>query len=165
MDQVWSPWRMDYIQNPQKNETACVFCTAPTLDDAQSLIVQRDKTAYVIMNRYPYTSGHVLIVPYEHCSDLEQIPSQTRSELIELANQAILVIRAEYSAQGFNVGLNIGEAAGAGIAGHLHMHVVPRWNADTNFMSALGNTRVLPEALETTFERLKQAWEARSTSK
>jgi ATP adenylyltransferase len=127
-------------------------------DEAQSLIVHRGPMAYVIMNRYPYTSGHVLVVPYQHSPTLEQLSPKIRSEMIELANRAVNVIGSEYNAQGFNVGFNIGEAAGAGIAGHIHMHVVPRWNADTNFMSALSNTRVLPEALEVTYQRLRQAW-------
>ena len=151
---------MDYIQNPKHNNKACVFCAAPAeADDEQNLIVHRGQTAYVILNRYPYTSGHVMIVPFEHCSTLAQLNSQTRSEIMELANQAILVIGIEYKAQGFNMGFNIGEAAGAGITEHIHMHIVPRWQADTNFMSTLGMTRVLPEALADTYRRLKQAWD------
>lgn len=152
---------MDYIQKPKKNDSECVFCSAPAEQDGeQSLIVSRGQTAYIILNRYPYTSGHVMIVPYKHCQTLEQLDPQTRSEIMELTNQALIMIRAEYKPQGFNVGFNIGEAAGAGIAGHIHMHIVPRWNSDTNFMSALGMTRVLPETLDVTYKRLKQAWDS-----
>jgi len=151
---------MDYIQNPKNNDRACVFCTAPAeANDEHNLILYRGKLVYIILNRYPYTSGHVLVVPYQHSQNLAQLDRQTRSEIMELSNQSIAVIDFEYKPQGFNVGFNIGEAAGAGIAGHIHMHVVPRWHSDTNFMSALGMTRVLPEALEETYRRLKQAWD------
>jgi len=150
---------MEYIQSPKNNDTVCVFCAAPDEPDGENnLIVYRGKAAYIILNRYPYTSGHVLVVPYEHSPTLSQLNSQVRGELMELANRAVNVIGVEYNAQGFNVGFNIGEAAGAGISGHIHMHVVPRWQADTNFMSALGRTRVLPELLSDTYQRLKRAW-------
>jgi len=151
---------MDYIQTPKNNDKACVFCVAPTeADGEQNLVVHRGQTCYIILNRYPYTSGHVMVVPFEHCATLAQLNSQTRSEIMELATQAVNIIGTEYKPQGFNVGFNIGEAAGAGIAGHIHMHIVPRWHADTNFMSTLGMTRVLPEALAETYRRLKQGWD------
>ena len=150
---------MDYIQKPKNPDKTCVFCSAPAEADGEmNLIVHRGEGAYVILNLYPYTSGHVMIVPYEHCATLAQLDSQVRGEIMELANHAINTIGIEYKAQGFNVGFNIGEAAGAGISEHIHMHVVPRWQADTNFMTALGMTRVLPESLVATYQRLKQAW-------
>lgn len=159
LDYVWSPWRMDYIQRPADSNQECVFCQVCNLQDGpQNLIVFRGQSAYVILNRYPYTSGHVMVVPYVHQPSLENLTPETRSELMELASLAIQVLQAEYHPQGFNLGINIGEAAGAGIIGHVHLHVVPRWKGDTNFMSTLGQTRVLPENLEDTYERLRRAW-------
>jgi ATP adenylyltransferase len=113
----------------------------------------------VILNRYPYTTGHLMIVPFDHQPSLELLDAETRAELMELASQSIRVLQLEYAPQGFNLGINIGEAAGAGILGHVHLHVVPRWKGDTNFMSTLGDTRVLPEALEDTWRRIKIAWD------
>ncbi len=158
MDYLWSPWRMKYILN---NEDAgvCVFCEAVQAQDGpQNLVIARGKLSYVIMNRFPYTSGHVMVVPYEHQPSFEQLTPQCRAELMELITQAMGVIRSVYGPEGFNVGANIGEAAGAGIAAHVHFHVVPRWGGDTNFMSTLAGTRVLPESLEDTYQRLKAGW-------
>jgi len=159
MNHLWSPWRMTYIQNHQ-HEDHCVFCDEPIQPDcAENLIVFRGKRAFVILNRYPYTSGHLMIVPFDHQPSLELLDAETRAELMELASQSIRVLQSEYAPQGFNLGINIGEAAGAGILGHVHLHVVPRWKGDTNFMSTLGDTRVLPEALEDTWRRIKTAWD------
>jgi ATP adenylyltransferase len=110
------------------------------------------------MNRFPYTSGHLLIVPYSHESGLDNLDSESRAELIELANRAAIVLQKIYKPEGFNLGMNIGEVAGAGIADHIHMHVVPRWGGDTNFMSSLAHTRVLPEALEVSYQRIREGW-------
>ena len=159
MDYIWSPWRMAYIQGKNK-EAGCVFCAeAGKLDDPENLIVKRGQRAYIILNRYPYTSGHLLVVPYDHQPTLSDLDAETRTELMELVNEGILVLESIYKPQGYNVGINIGEAAGAGITGHIHMHIVPRWGGDTNFISSLGNTRVLPESLEETYRRLREAWE------
>lgn len=159
MDYIWSPWRMAYIQGKNK-EAGCVFCAeAGKLDDPENLIVKRGQRAYIILNRYPYTSGHLLVVPYDHQPTLSDLDAETRAELMELVNEGILVLESIYKPQGYNVGINIGEAAGAGITGHIHMHIVPRWGGDTNFISSLGNTRVLPESLEETYRRLREAWE------
>lgn len=158
MDHMWSPWRMDYIMN-QGSSAGCVFCNAAKQTaDAQNLVVARGKTAFVILNRYPYTSGHVMAVPYCHAPSIEDLPADVRAEVMELANQMVKVLRAIYHPQGFNLGINMGEAAGAGIADHVHFHVVPRWFGDTNFMSAVGNTRVLPESLEDSYQRICQEW-------
>jgi ATP adenylyltransferase len=156
---LWSPWRMKYIETP-KTTPGCVFCSAlGESDDVTNLIVARGERAFVILNRYPYTSGHIMIVPVDHQPSLEKLDPITRAEMMELVNFSIQVLEAVYHPQGINIGINIGEAAGAGITDHVHMHVVPRWHGDTNFMSTLGMTRVLPEALEDTYQRLKTGWD------
>ena len=157
MDYLWSPWRMTYIQSNRVE--GCVFCTEPThADGVENLIIKRGQRAFVIVNRYPYTSGHLMIVPYDHQASLELLDAETRAEMMELAAHTVRVLRQIYNPQGFNMGINIGEPAGAGIAEHIHLHVVPRWTGDTNFMSALGQTRVLPELLEDTYQRVLSAW-------
>jgi ATP adenylyltransferase len=153
---------MDYINQPKEN--CCAFCRSlEFLDGPENLVLWRGKLAFVILNRYPYTSGHVMVVPYQHACQLTEIDSAARTEIMELAAFMTRVIQVSYKPQGFNVGFNIGEAAGAGIAGHIHMHIVPRWNGDTNFMSSVGLTRILPEGLEDTYQRLKAAWQALSS--
>lgn len=162
MKHLWSPWRMKYIQNHEK-ESGCIFCKA--LDEqpgeAGSLVVVRGQKAFVILNKFPYTSGHLMIAPFDHKPSLEELDAETRAEMMELVSQAIQVLRRVYKPQAFNVGANIGEAAGAGVPGHVHIHVVPRWAGDTNFMSSLAETRVLPEALGDTCQRVKAAWQER----
>lgn len=151
---------MDYINKSPNNDQECVFCGVQAdQDTVQNLIVYRGQNAYVILNRYPYTSGHIMVVPNSHQPSLGLLDRVTRSEVMELATMSVQALQAEYRPQGFNVGINIGEAAGAGIVDHIHLHVVPRWKGDTNFMSTLGMARVLPESLEATYARLKQAWE------
>ena len=149
---------MTYIQN-HKDEEGCVFCEAQAMSDGpDNLILYRGQRTFVILNRYPYTSGHLMVVPYIHTPSLQGLESEARSEIMELATQIMSMLSKEYNAQGFNIGINIGEAAGAGITEHVHLHVVPRWTGDTNFMSALGETRVLPETLEDTYHRLAETW-------
>ena len=158
MDYLWSPWRMEYIENHIREE-GCVFCEAQKQPDGpENLIVYRGQWAFVMLNRYPYTSGHLMVIPFRHEADLVALDADTRAEMMELTAQAIRVLRAVYHPQAFNVGMNLGAAAGAGIAAHLHMHIVPRWSGDTNFMSTLAQTRVLPESLETTYARVREAW-------
>jgi ATP adenylyltransferase len=150
---------MKYIQNHTK-ESGCIFCQAlqkPVGDE--SLVVARCQKAFVILNKFPYTSGHVMVAPFVHQASLEDLDAETRAEMMELVSQAIQVLRRVYKPQAFNVGANIGEAAGAGVPGHVHIHVVPRWAGDTNFMSALAETRVLPEALGETCQRVKDSWQ------
>jgi ATP adenylyltransferase len=152
---IWSPWRMNYIKDPHKDD-ACVFCQVlEEPDSPQTLVVWRGKRAFLILNRFPYTSGHLMVVPYQHRPYLEDLDQETRSELMEMAAQATQALKEIYHPEGFNVGMNIGEAAGAGITKHIHLHIVPRWHGDTNFMSTLGQTRVLPETLEDTYQRVK----------
>jgi ATP adenylyltransferase len=147
---------MEYIENPKDNE-GCVFCVAQTMqDDAENLIVHRGERAYVILNRFPYTSGHLMVNPFEHKSRLEDLDGDTRTEMMDLTTKCTIILRKIYNPQGFNVGINIGEAAGAGVPGHVHIHIVPRWTGDTNFMSTLGQIRVLPEALEDTYLRVRK---------
>ena len=151
---------MTYIENHEK-EDGCVFCNAQaTADSAENLIAFRGKNAYVILNRFPYTSGHLMVIPFEHKPNLEELNAETRAEMMELATRCTAILREIYKAESFNVGINIGEAAGAGVLGHVHIHIVPRWAGDTNFMSTLGKTRVLPESLEDTYQRVKKAFES-----
>ncbi len=159
MKYIWSPWRMEYIQS-DKNEHGCVFCIEMARPDGpQNLIIYRGQLVFLILNRFPYTSGHLMVVPYQHTHTLTEITKGTQTEMMEIANRGIQVLEEVYHPQGYNVGINIGEAAGAGITEHIHMHIVPRWSGDTNFMSSLGSTRVLPETLEETYKRVKETWD------
>ena len=158
MKHLWSPWRMTYIDNANKEE-GCVFCKVQAKEDSpENLIVQRGKLAYVILNRYPYTSGHVMVVSFAHKPNLEELDSATRAEMMELTSQATSVLRKIYGTKSFNIGVNIGEAAGAGVKEHVHIHIVPRWIGDTNFMSTLAETRVLPETLADTWRRIREGF-------
>jgi ATP adenylyltransferase len=158
LEHLWSPWRMSYIQNSHKPE-GCIFCTLPALADGpENLVVFRGQRVYAILNRYPYTSGHLMIVPFAHQPSLDGLDAETRAEIMEVTTQGVDALRSEYKPQGFNLGINLGEASGAGVAEHVHLHIVPRWAGDTNFMSTVGSTRVLPEALEVTFWRIQKAW-------
>lgn len=149
---------MSYIEQ-HNSDDPCVFCRALSITDSvENLIVARGAHAFVILNRYPYTSGHLMVVPNAHKPGLEDLSPAARAELIELTNQALGVLRQVYKPEGFNVGANMGAAAGAGIVDHIHFHIVPRWQGDTNFMSALGQTRVLPEALDATYQRIRSGW-------
>ncbi len=161
MKQLWAAWRMKYITKAEK-ESGCVFCNAlAKMDGADNLIVARGERAFVILNKYPYTSGHLMIAPLAHQASPEDLDSATRAELMELVAQFMGVLRKAYNPQAFNIGMNIGEAAGAGVPGHAHIHIVPRWNGDTNFMSTTGEVRVLPETLEQTFARVVEAYRSR----
>ena len=150
---------MEYILTP-KSEEGCIFCNALMQADGPiNLITYRGPKAFVMLNRYPYTSGHLMIVPYAHQPSLELLDVPSRTDIMNLSARAIQVLQALYAPQGFNLGMNIGNAAGAGVTEHVHLHVVPRWVGDTNFMSSISQTRVLPELLEETYRRVKEAWE------
>ncbi len=158
MKYLWSPWRMEYIQNSKVE--GCIFCMALDVEDgAENLIAHRGEHAYVILNRYPYTSGHVMVVPYVHRATLEDLDPQIRAEMMELATRCMIILRKIYKPPAFNLGANIGEAAGAGVKAHVHLHIVPRWAGDTNFMSTIGDIRVLPELLEDTYRRIRTAFQ------
>jgi len=161
MKHLWAPWRMDYIQE-SSHEEGCLFCSLPAQKDGpDNLILHRGQKAFVVLNRYPYTNGHMMVVPFIHKPSLEGLDDETLLEMISLASEALGVLRDAYDADGFNLGANIGEAAGAGVKEHVHLHVVPRWTGDTNFMATTAETRVLPEALEVTYQTLLGLWLSR----
>jgi len=163
MDYLWSPLRYTYVSSAQpadslSSQEACLFCrVASERDDARNYIVLRAERCFIILNRYPYTTGHLMIAPYAHVATLEDAEAATLEELMRLAQRAEKALRAVYRPTGMNLGFNIGESAGAGIAGHIHMHALPRWTGDTSFVTTIGETRVLPEMLETTYEKLSAA--------
>jgi ATP adenylyltransferase len=161
MKRLFSPWRMKYIQNSKgSEEEGCVFCNAFAKEDnIHNLVIARGERAFVILNKFPYTSGHIMVAPYAHRPDLDELDPPTRAEMMELVTQCITALKAVYRPQAFNVGANIGAAAGAGVPGHVHIHIVPRWNGDTNFMSTVAETRVLPETIEETYQRIKEIWD------
>jgi ATP adenylyltransferase len=157
MDYLWTPWRYAYVTGEDK-PTGCIFCNLPKLnDDKQARIVYRGRSCYVVLNTYPYTPGHVMIVPFEHLDELQKLPLDAAHEVMDLSQKMERILRSLYKPDGVNLGMNIGAAAGAGVAGHIHMHALPRWVADANFVSVVGETRVLPEALEVTWERIRKA--------
>ena len=157
MDYLWTPWRYNYIAGPKVDR--CIFCDAvEAQDDRKTLIVFRGKKTFVILNRYPYTSGHVMVMPYAHVPRLAGLDAETTHELMDLAVLTERVLERVYSPQGLNLGMNLGHAAGAGVAGHLHLHAMPRWIGDTSFITTVAETRVLPEDLETTWRRLREAF-------
>ncbi len=156
MDFIFTPWRYAYVSGADNTRDECVFCAAARLgDDKAAWIVHRGVSCFVILNAFPYTSGHVMVVPYEHLDQLQKLPAKAAQEMMELTQKLEGILRELYHPDGLNLGMNLGKAAGAGIAGHIHMHVLPRWVADANFMSVIGETRVLPESLETTYDRIK----------
>jgi ATP adenylyltransferase len=155
MDYLWTPWRYAYVSSVDKTY-GCIFCCLLNLgDDEKALIVHRARFNFIILNAYPYTSGHVMVVPYEHVDRLHLLPDRAANEMMELTRRLETILIETYHPDGVNLGMNIGKAAGAGVAGHIHMHVLPRWVADANFMTVVGETRVLPETLEETYRRLK----------
>jgi ATP adenylyltransferase len=159
MDYIWTPWRYQYMaQVLAGKQSECFFCDAVARkDDAETLIVYRGEKAFVILNRFPYTSGHVMIVPYAHVAELNLCEAGTLDEIMQLAQRVETALRENYKPDGMNLGMNLGRAAGAGVLGHLHLHMLPRWIGDSNFMTVTGETRVHPEDLNITYERLSKA--------
>ena len=164
MDYLWTPWRYAYVSTAEKT-SGCIFCDMLRAgDDAKSRIVHRGRQCFIVLNTFPYTSGHVMIVPYDHVDELRKLSRESADEMMELSQRMEEVLRQLYSPSGINLGMNIGQAAGAGVAGHIHMHVLPRWTADSNFMTVVGETRILPESLEITYERIKEALQPQPSS-
>ncbi|HEY1948188.1 MAG TPA: HIT domain-containing protein [Bryobacteraceae bacterium] len=158
MDYLWTPWRATYMKE-KREKTLCVFCAAgECVSDEECLVVYRGKLAFVLLNRYPYTSGHLMIAPYAHVSRLQQVDESTTDEMMRLARHGEGILEEAYKPEGLNMGLNLGEAAGAGIEQHIHMHVLPRWRGDANFMTSVANTRIIPEALEDTYAKIKRGF-------
>jgi ATP adenylyltransferase len=153
VDHQWSPWRLEYILSAK--DGACVFCAklAPGNEESEH-VLWRGERAYLVLNRYPYNNGHLLILPYDHVASLEDLPAQTLTEMMLLVNMGLAALRRAMQPHGFNIGVNLGKVAGAGIEGHVHIHVVPRWGGDTNFMTTIAETRNIPEMLDETFVRL-----------
>jgi len=160
MDYLWTPWRYAYITTAAKLDgdgDGCIFCNLPKLEDAAARIVYRGSACYVVLNTFPYTSGHVMVVPFAHLDELRKLPEAAANEMMALSQKMEGVLRELYSPDGINLGMNIGRAAGAGVAGHIHMHVLPRWVGDTNFMTTVGESRILPETLDVTYRRIRAA--------
>ncbi len=155
MDFLFTPWRYAYVTGADKARE-CLFCrVAGRQNDRENLVVHRAEHCFIMLNAFPYTSGHVMVVPYPHTDQLQKLPAAAAHELMDLTQKMEGVLRELYHPDGLNLGMNLGKAAGAGVAGHIHMHALPRWVADSNFMTVVGETRVLPESLEITYERIK----------
>ncbi len=153
-DRLWAPWRLDYIKGPKPDE--CIFCERPRLgDDAAAYIVERGERCFTMLNAYPYNNGHVMVAPYAHVPSIEELDDPRLLEMMTLAQRCLGAIREAYGPEGFNLGINQGKVAGAGFEDHVHLHVVPRWGGDTNFMPVVGKTKVLPEMLEDTYRKLR----------
>jgi len=158
MERMWAPWRMEYIRNIKQD--GCIFCDKPNEErDRENLLLFRAERCCVIMNLYPYNNGHLLVSPYEHNHRMEDLPHQTLTEVMQVIQESIKILRHEFRAEGFNVGLNEGEIAGAGIAEHIHFHIVPRWGGDTNFMPVTGHAKVLVQGLKESYDVLKPYFE------
>ncbi len=159
MDHLFTPWRMPYLQGEEPLPKDCLFCLKPDEADRQAHIVHRGERCYVILNRFPYNNGHLMVVPYDHHGTLTDLDAEAAAELMALVQLSLDVLREAYEPEGFNVGANIGSAAGAGVADHVHMHVVPRWAGDTNYMTTVGKTRVIPEWMDQVYKRLRPIFE------
>ncbi len=158
VDNLWAPWRLEYVAGDKPD--GCVLCAKQSDDDREAHVVARGEHAFAVLNLYPYNNGHVMVVPYRHIADLTDLTTAESDECQRMLERGIRAARAVMGPGGFNVGLNLGEAAGAGIAGHLHWHLVPRWQGDTNFMPVLADVRVMPQHLDTTWQLLRDAWAA-----
>lgn len=157
MSHLFAPWRMAYIDTGVSSE--CIFCALPRqCEDRANLMIHRGKTAFVLMNRFPYNPGHLMVAPYRHVASYEELTEEELLDVNRLTQRSLCVLRNLMNPQGFNIGMNVGKVAGAGFDGHVHMHVVPRWNGDTNFMPVLGDLRVIPEALQATHGRILAVW-------
>jgi len=159
MDHLFTPWRMPYLQGDEPLPDNCLFCLKPEETDREAHILHRGERCYVILNRFPYNNGHLMVVPFDHAATLMDLDQETAAELMAVVQLSLEVLREAYGPEGFNVGANIGSAAGAGVADHVHMHVVPRWAGDTNYMTTVGRTRVIPEWMNQVYDRLRPIFE------
>jgi ATP adenylyltransferase len=157
MRQLWAPWRLEYVTTADQQE-GCIFCLAAEGDDEERLVVHRGERAIVLLNKFPYSSGHLMVAPTRHVGDFADLTDEEALEIHALASASLGALREEYSPDGFNLGWNLGRVAGAGVEDHVHLHVVPRWNGDTNFMPVLADVKVLPEHLVASRRRLAEAW-------
>ena len=157
---IWAPWRLEYVKDASKdNESECIFCAAIAQDDDETnLIVHRGERSFVILNKFPYTNGHLMVAPFEHVAALQELDAKTIAEMMSFAQRGMNALEAGYSPHGYNVGFNQGRVAGAGVEHHIHMHVVPRWGGDTNFMPVLGDTRVMNQTLEDSYATVRKAF-------
>jgi ATP adenylyltransferase len=159
MDHLYTPWRMAYIRGEKKPVDGCIFCGLATADDDHNQIIARSEHVFVTLNIYPYNNGHLMVIPYEHVSTQEDLTDVVLTDLMVTVNRCLGVLRKAFKPPAFNLGANVGAAAGAGIAEHYHFHIVPRWPGDANFMTVVGNTRVIPDTLDNTHRELKAAWD------
>ncbi|HEY1853451.1 MAG TPA: HIT domain-containing protein [Solirubrobacterales bacterium] len=157
---IWAPWRLSYVKDASmENEEECIFCAKPAQDDDEAnLIVHRGERSFVILNLFPYTNGHLMVAPYAHLGRLQEIDAETLAEMMALAQRVMDRLEQAYDPHGYNVGFNQGRVAGAGVEHHIHMHVVPRWGGDTNFMPVIADTKVMPQSIEQSYEALKGAF-------
>jgi ATP adenylyltransferase len=163
-ERLWTPHRLSYVVGPGHGDDDCPFCVVPGLPDAEGLVVARGEHVYAVLNLYPYNPGHLMVLPYRHVADYTDLTPEETVELASFTQTAMRAVRGASGAHGFNIGMNQGAVAGAGIAAHLHQHVVPRWGGDTNFMPVVGRTKVLPQLLTDTRARLAEAWESVAAS-
>lgn len=159
MDHIWAPWRMEYVSGETAKINGCIFCEiVKEKDDSVHHVVYRGKHCYAVLNKFPYNNGHVMVIPYMHAEDLLLVPEEVQAECQGLINKTIKALRRVFNPQGINIGLNMGSAAGAGIAEHIHYHILPRWLGDTNFMPVLAGAKVISESLDSTYKKLKEAY-------
>ena len=164
LERIWAGWRSDYVKEASKpkDEGGCVFCNllSSGLPDEQTLVLARSERSFAVLNLYPYGSGHLMVMPLRHVGELDGLDDEEAADLFRVLRQSVVAVRTAYEPDGMNIGANLGRAAGAGVPGHLHLHVLPRWAADTNFMTTVAETRVLPEGLDAAWRKLTQAWPA-----
>lgn len=158
MNRIWAPWRMEYIEEEGGKDAGCIFCTKPSEnDDVENLILDRGKLCFTIMNRYPYNNGHIMVAPYRHINNITLLTDEEFSEMHKATNKGMMAIDSVMKPDGYNIGMNIGKVAGAGFEGHVHLHIVPRWNGDTNFMPVLADIKVMPEHIRKTYGKILEA--------
>jgi ATP adenylyltransferase len=163
LERLWAGWRAEYVASatvaqPSTGAHDCLFCRLAAADAAEALVVRRSDLAFVVMNAYPYTSGHLMVAPTRHEPELEDLDAAEASAVMTMTQQSVVALKAAYSPDGINVGINVGRSAGAGVPGHVHVHALPRWDGDTNFMTTIAETRVLPEDLQSSWKRLRAVW-------